>query len=244
MEARSTSTPFSIEPRTGWRVWRLARRDDGSLTLLAVVWSDEWPAREAARASCRTHPDVAAPLDSCSCGLYAAASPEALASSQVFNRTTTVVGAVAMWGTTVEHARGARAQWSYPARLRLVCAPCLAAGRGAVVPRFVVGSAPSLVAVCRRHRVRAPGLPVSASEVQAELLSTYAVDLVPLERIARSLKVRRPLDLQKVPLKVIELVFQAIGLVINGVMLLFLAAWALAIVRAVGGWLLRVLFAI
>ena len=139
-----------------------------------------------------------------------------------------------MWGTVVEHARGARAETSYPARLRLVCAPCLAAGRGAIDPTFVVGTM-QLVAVCLRHALGVSGPRVSASDVQAELLSTYAVDLMPLERVSSSLRVggATAADAREILVMIVSLVFQAIGFVINAVMTLIIVAWVLAIVLGV-----------
>ena len=240
MEASPPPVPLSVEPVLGWRVWRLERRDD-CLTLLAVMRSDEWPAREAARARCHAHPGTPAPSGSCSCGLYAATSPEALAASQVFTAATSVVGAVAMWGTVVEHARGARAEISYPARLRLVCAPCLAAGRGAIEPTFVVGTT-HLVAVCLRHAFGASGPRASASAVQAELLSTYAVDLLPLERVSGSLRVRGSkwsADPQDVLVMLVSLLFQVVGFVINAVMALIILTSVLSMVLGVLAWIAR-----
>lgn len=240
MGASPPPVPLSVEPVLGWRVWRLERRDDG-LTLLAVMRSDEWPAREAARARCHAHPGTPAPSGSCSCGLYAATSPEALAASQVFTGATSVVGAVAMWGTVVEHDRGARAEISYPARLRLVCAPCLAAGRGAIEPTFVVGTE-QLVAVCLRHTFGASGPRASASAVQAELLSTYAVDLLPLERVSGSLRVRGSRgspDPQDVLVMLASLLFQVVGFVINAVMALIILTSVLSMVLGVLAWIAR-----
>jgi hypothetical protein len=95
-----------------------------------------------------------------------------------------------MWGTVVEHARGARSRFAYPARLRLVCGPCLAAGAGAVDPVTVVDTGGSLTALCARHQLGVRGLSLPADQVQSELLSTYGVDLMPIERIARSLRSR------------------------------------------------------
>jgi hypothetical protein len=219
-------------------VWRLVRRG-GRLTLLAVMRSEEWPARESARARCPAHPGTPAPSGSCSCGLYAATSPEALAASQVFTDTTTVVGVVAMWGTVVEHAHGARAQISYPARLRLACAPCLVAGRGAIEPTFVVGTT-QLVAVCLRHAAAARAPRASASAVQAELLSTYAVDLLPIERVSRSLRSRRAMgsaNPRGILVQAATVLVQALGVVINAVMALIVVASVLSMVLAVIEWL-------
>ena len=140
-----------------------------------------------------------------------------------------------MWGTVVEHARGARAETSYPARLRLACAPCLVAGRGAI-DSGVRRRDDELVAVCLRHAFGASGPRVSASDVQAELLSTYAVDLMPLERVSGRSRSdgrmeRRPQDIL---VTLLGLVFQAIGYVISAVMTLIFVAWASAMVS--GSW--------
>ncbi len=93
-----------------------------------------------------------------------------------------------------------------------------------------------LVAVCLRHALGVSGPRVSASDVQAELLSTYAVDLMPLERVSGSLRVggatgsptrRTSWSCSS------SLLFQVIGFVINAVMTLILVAWVLAIVLGV-----------
>lgn len=173
--------PLSLEPVVGWRVWAL-ERIDGTLRLRSVTRSDHWPANEAMEAKCDRHQGSTSPSDHCSCGLYAAASPEDLARSGVFNNATVVIGAIAMWGTVIEHTRGARSRFAYPARLRLACGPCLAGGSGAVEPVSVIGMSGSLMVVCRRHGFggRAPTRP--AAEVQAELLSAYGVELRHLVR--------------------------------------------------------------
>ncbi|MEO8293714.1 MAG: hypothetical protein ABI635_11340, partial [Actinomycetota bacterium] len=93
---------------------------------------------------------------------------------------------VAMWGTVVEHARGARSRFGYPARLRLVCGPCLAAGAGAVVPTAVVVTGEELDAVCKRHLDGRLGAMTPAKEVQTELLATYGVEVMPIDRFPRS----------------------------------------------------------
>jgi hypothetical protein len=239
MEAVPSPVPLSIEPVLGWRVWRLSRRDDGSLALVSATRSDEWPAREAASARCYVHHGEPAPGRYCQCGLYAASTPEALATSQIYSDATTVVGAVAMWGTVIEHTRGVRAATSYPARLLLVCALCLREGRGGIAPSLVVGSS-SLIAVCRRHSLKLRGPSVHAADVQAELLSTYAVDPVPLERVAQALKTPRdwatasPRDLG---LRLIEAVFALIGFVFQAVMALFLLAWFVGLAFGILKWL-------
>ncbi len=181
----SADPPLSIEPVAGWRVWRLHRRA-GVLTLVSVMRPDAWPPKEVMEAACMVHRGAAAPNHACSCGLYAASSPEDLALSGVFRPETCVMGAVAMWGRVVEHSRGARSRFGYPARLRLVCGPCLAAGAGAVDPTAVLGTGGELNAVCRRHLDGLQGPTTPAEEVQAELLATYSVEVMPIERFRRN----------------------------------------------------------
>jgi hypothetical protein len=179
--------PLSLEPVLGWRAWRL-QRIGGVLTLCSLTRPDGWPPKEPMDAKCANHRGTSVPNQGCTCGLYAAATPEDLARSRMLNPDTCVVGAIAMWGTVVEHERGARSRFAYPARLRLVCGPCLAAGAGAVDPKSVVDTAGALKAVCARHRKGITGTSSLADHVQLELLSTYGVDLMPIERIARSLR--------------------------------------------------------
>jgi hypothetical protein len=141
--------PLSIEPVEGWRGWRLARCD-GALTLLSLTRSSAWPPREAMRSSCDDHPD--GPAMRCRCGLYASSSPRTLARARVLSCGPAVVGDVAMWGRVVDHTAGTRSQFAYPQRVRLVCGPCVSAGRGGVAPVAVVDLHEELVPVCRRHR--------------------------------------------------------------------------------------------
>jgi hypothetical protein len=122
-----------------------------------------------------------------------------------------------------------------------VCAPCLAAGRGAIEPTFVVGTE-QLVTVCLRHAFGASGPRASASAVQAELLSTYAVDLLPLERVSGSLKVcgaKGSTDPQDVLVMLVRLLFQVVGFVINAVMALIILASVLSMVLGVLSWIAR-----
>src|SRR6266487_278606 len=116
--------PLSIEPVLGWRVWHLVRQNE-QLQLHALSHPDTWTPQEATPARCSRTSHEGAPVESCTCGYYAASSMENLAASGVFGRGVGVVGAIAMWGRVIEHARGARSEYAYPARLRLVCGPCL-----------------------------------------------------------------------------------------------------------------------
>ena len=131
------------------------------------------------------------PGEGCTCGLYATSTPEALARAGVFNPGTGVVGAIAMWGRVVEHGRGARSEFAYPARLRLVCGSCLAEGSGAVAPVEVVDSGGGLIAVLpEAPRPLGTDGRSRRSAIEAELLSTFGVELLPIERVDRSLRIQ------------------------------------------------------
>jgi hypothetical protein len=161
----------------GWRVWQLIRLPDGDLRLSAVAHAMVWPPRVATPATCAraSHP---APQADCTCGYYSSSSVQDLAAAGVFARGIGVIGTVSMWGTVVEHSRGARSRFAYPSRLRLVCSPCLQLG-WIVDPITVVGGA-RLTPVCDRHRRSRGKGHEPAPALQAQLLSTYGVDLLPM----------------------------------------------------------------
>jgi hypothetical protein len=190
MEPSPSDPPLSIEPVLGWRVWRLRRRADGVVELRSVTRDDAWPPGTTMTARCDTHRGATVPSRGCRCGLYAAASPQDLARSGIFTNGVSVIGAIAMWGTVVEHERGARSRLAYPARLRLVCGPCLAAGKGAVDPKVVARTQGGLTALCDRHAGVGLEDATPAAEVQAELLASYGVELMPIQRLARTLRSR------------------------------------------------------
>jgi hypothetical protein len=183
---RRAAGALAIEPVVGWRVWRL-QRVDGRLALVSATRDHAWPAAGAIEATCWIdHGTAGVPQAGCRCGIYATSSPSALPQANVISPETCVVGAIAMWGSVVEHARGARSQFAYPARLRLVCGRCLAAGLGAVEPMRAREWEGVITAACDQH---AGGFLTTraAAEAQQELLSTYAVDLLPIERLQRGL---------------------------------------------------------
>jgi hypothetical protein len=185
----SSEPPLSIEPVRGWRVWRLVRIR-GRLALRSITHDAVWMPDEAMHATCgRLSSGHRSPAEGCTCGLYATSTPEALARAGVFSPGIGVVGAIAMWGRVVEHGRGARSEFAYPARLRLVCGTCLAQGSGAVPPVHVTESAGGLFPVCGRHLERGRQT-VPASTIEAELLSTFGVELLPLARVGRTLGIR------------------------------------------------------
>jgi hypothetical protein len=76
--------------------------------------------------------------------------------------------------------------------------------------------------------------------VQAELLSTYAVELMPLERVSGSLRVHgvSP-DPKDVLVRLVSLLFQVVGLAINAVMALIVLTSVLSIVLGVLAWIAR-----
>lgn len=178
------ATALAIEPISGWRVWRLQRRE-GRLILLSATRDLSWPVAQPLEASCWLDHGSGVPDPGCRCGIYATSAPAVLSDANVLSVETCVIGAVDMWGSVVEHARGARSQFAYPTRLRLVCGRCLALGRGPVAPVRARQWEGVITARCDAH---ASGFltTTAAAEVQQELLSTYLVDLLPIDRLSRA----------------------------------------------------------
>jgi hypothetical protein len=81
-----------------------------------------------------------------------------------------------MWGRVIEHEMGFRGELAYPVRLRLVCAPCLLVTAVPVPTAVFPGPTGELMTLCASHAPDARPLGVSPEEIQAQLLSTYAVD--------------------------------------------------------------------
>lgn len=224
---------LSTEPVVGWRVWRLHAGPDGP-RLMSVTRPYVWPAAEPIRAKCDlNHGSRPTPDLRCTCGVYAAANPDDLSRVQVLGCDASVVGAIAMWGTVVEHTRGARSSLAYPVRLRLVCATCLRRGRGAVEPTVVRRSGSELVASCARHAMGKRGEVRPADEVQAELLAAYGVDLMPHERVARQLRRPGPRTLftpGKMALGLGRTVWGLVGLAARAMLMVLAATWILVLI--------------
>jgi hypothetical protein len=159
---------------------------------------------------------------------------ENLAASGVFGRGVGVVGAIAMWGRVIEHARGARSEYAYPARLRLVCGPCLEQGQ--IVDPISVVEETWLIPLCDRHwrskgRGQAP-----ASAVQAELLATYGVELLPRPRLPRpSHQKVAEISAGRVLRWVVLAIFHVLRFVIGAFVALWLIGTAFAVVSVVVG---------
>jgi hypothetical protein len=174
--------PEYAEPIVAWRTWRLFVGADGLEPRLVPVvgGSRPWPAGRAARARCGRGRRHEVPGLLCTCGLYAASSPDPLRHT----RDPAVVGTVALWGRVAEHRTGFRAEFGYPQRLALVCYLCFwrtpaEGSRPDVVARLRGGRLVPLcephVELSNRYGYATPGL-VPADEVEARLLSTYAVE--------------------------------------------------------------------
>ena len=187
------------DPVEGWRVWRLTL-DGDVFRLGSLMRSNGWPRGIPVRAWCRRH-EGPSPAADCECGIYAVSRPSTLM-ARSFGSSAAVIGSVSLWGRVVQHRSGARAEFAYPSRLRLVCGPCLSSWRGAVDPVCIVHDRRGLMAVCERHASSVTGPAWFAREIQARLLDAYQVELLPLERARRTVQqpFRKPFGAFKRPL--------------------------------------------
>jgi hypothetical protein len=86
----------------------------------------------------------------------------------------------------MEHEHGWRAECAYPSRLRLVCGICLRDGRGAGRPDLAWREGDGIETRCSAHAglLGRTEKSYDPRDVEAELLSTYAVDLLPERALA------------------------------------------------------------
>jgi hypothetical protein len=99
-----------------------------------------------------------------------------------------VLGSVALWGRTIEHAFGYRSEFGYPQRLRLICPVCFSQrGSGGPPPSVTaIGRRGTVTPLCDGHlrtteacgyRIR-EHLP--AKQLESRLLAAYAVEVLPI----------------------------------------------------------------
>lgn len=186
------------EPITGWRIWNLSHGADGARLRPAGSGVQGWEPGRAFQARCglprwlnggigrHTAPDIR-----CRCGIYAGTSLEAFPRPRPAWPPPPVVGTVSLWGTVIEHDRGWRGEFAYPARLRLVCSLCAWFEPGPGTPVVVHSFLGQLYTLCTLHRggIEVQGgrrtqlTSLDPRDLQSELLGAYAVDLVPEEAV-------------------------------------------------------------
>ena len=141
-----SEAPTYLEPRIGWRTWRLAidqmgvpleswsiathesidqlaeTPPDGRYTLVSGEGT-HWPGYERLEARCGNGKDHRCPDSDCQCGVYAARSLNILrrmgyaADPDSENFMPDVLGELAMWGRMIENDNILRAEFAYPKRL-------------------------------------------------------------------------------------------------------------------------------
>lgn len=129
-----------MTPAVAYRIWRVEETRVGP-RLVSPFRESTWLPGKALQAECKNEnpngtlprpheqaPDVAAPVEACSCGIYAYHEPVAMVSAL---RSGHLGGAVLCWGRITIHPEGVRAQFCRPLAL---CAP----------QSLVSGSAPAL----------------------------------------------------------------------------------------------------
>lgn len=103
--ARDLPKDFVAGPILAYRAWQVA----GGV-LKSLNSGEQWLKGEPMKARCSASSHcLQPPVASCSCGLYAWATPENLANSD-----SAVRGVVALWGKVIKHALGYRAEFAYP----------------------------------------------------------------------------------------------------------------------------------
>lgn len=181
------------EALLGYRAWRLGRTEEGSPRLASTTPRPSWQPREAPAATCSgshtrlymvfdpTAEPHRCPDKGCTCGWHAVSDPATLVRP---GGPADVVGQVSLWGRVIEHTRGYRAEYAYPARLRLTCRRCARTGRWPAIPRSVAIRGADTVPACAEHE---PAVGRKADDVrdartvESALLDAYGVELLPVE---------------------------------------------------------------
>lgn len=97
--------PDLIAPVVGFRQWRVVAGE-----LRSVHCDEKWlKATVAARCDARQHPNESAPVNGCSCGVYAWYRPSPRTASA--GTCDLVAGAVVLWGRVELHGTGMRGQY-------------------------------------------------------------------------------------------------------------------------------------
>ena len=186
------------EPIEGWRAWRLHRNQDGALRIAPTTPRADWEPGVQIHATCSGshtrlymvfNPELEtqhrSPEPGCTCGVHAMKEPQRLRRARP-GKMAGVIGTISMWGRVIEHTRGWRAEFAYPARLRLVCVWCLWNGSLPGIPDHVLDHGGSLLPVCGQHvnEPRAVGTRLEARPLENEMLDTYGVELLPVELLS------------------------------------------------------------
>ncbi len=134
--SQNVTAPDFTEPIVGWRLWAVGYdKDDGLKPYLMSLWqSAPWPRGEPMVARCMqvntTHMHwmakwklpklccVHSPTERCKCGVYAYSDPGEV-TVEPSRKVSLLVGRVALWGKTIRHERGYRAQYGYPVSIGL-----------------------------------------------------------------------------------------------------------------------------
>jgi hypothetical protein len=184
---RPSGAPLSIEPVIGWRTWSIGWNGDGAY-LASPMQVYDWQPMQPNRARCRSHFGRQLPNLGCGCGFYAVSHLQRLPVAVASGFSIGAVGSVAMWGRVVEHTAGYRGQLAYPDRIRLVCGRCLVARRDGVPTHIEYSDEGRHVPMCDAHATEDhPSVEgMTPAELEQEVLSAYAVDVLPLEALHRA----------------------------------------------------------
>lgn len=125
-DAALPPAPDYAEALSGWRVWAI-EEVKGSVRLRSLYQRCIWPAGAALAARCHARRFRVwrrslheAPVDTCSCGIYAVPAERIhrlWRDSELPPGFSLVMGTVSLWGDVVECERGWRAGLAYPREL-------------------------------------------------------------------------------------------------------------------------------